>query len=266
VAAPQLAAAHPALPADNPAVFTADGNLGHIQAVQATGSNDARGVVGTSDTSVGVSGSSNTSFGVIGASSSFIALAAAGNGRFKQNATIGHAGPPTAPDGSFIAGEQIRDSNWALWISTQGGTPGIWRQVAAVSPGFAGGSINLLPVAARLLDTRGVSPVAYHGTAQFQAVGVGGIPAGAVAVFGHLVAALAPGVNCGDGSSAILWPNGQPRPGAVNIVYDPQDLQGAYTGTLTLVAVGASGQISLFSQPINPVAVDYLFDAFGFVM
>jgi hypothetical protein len=178
--------------------------------------------------------------------------------------TAAFTGAPTS--GAHNAGEVVIDHAGTMFLCVQSGSPGQWRQVSAPQVGFAGGALNLLAVAIRLLDTRGGSPIAYHGTAQFKAAGVGAIPAGAGAIFGHLAAALKPGVNCGDGSSAICWPNGQPRPTAVNIVYDPQDLQGAYTGTLTLVAVGTGGMINLFSQPILPVAVDYLFDCFGFVM
>jgi hypothetical protein len=93
------------------------------------------------------------------------------------------------------------------------------------------------------------------------------IPAGATAVFGNLVVALAPHVNPGDGSSLICWPNGQTRPAAVNLVYNPDDQQGEYTSTFTLVAIGTSNTVNLYNQPINPnVAVDVIFDAFGFVM
>jgi hypothetical protein len=214
----------------------------------------------------GIEGATDTGFGVVGNATTGIDILAFGTGRFQQNPTITHAGPPTASDGTFNAGEQIRDSNFDLWICVQGGAPGQWRNVAAPQFGFAGGALNLLSVAIRLLDTRGGAPIASHATAQIHAAGVGGIPAGATAVFGHVIAALRPGVNCGDGSSAILWPNGQPRPAAVNIVYNPGDLQGEYTGTLALVAIGASGLINLYSQPIIPVGVDYIFDAFGFVM
>jgi hypothetical protein len=71
----------------------------------------------------------------------------------------------------------------------------------------------------------------------------------------------------GDGSSLICWPDGQARPAAVNIVYNGGDLKGEYTSTFTLVAIGTSNLVNLFSQPINAgVAVDVIFDAFGFVM
>jgi hypothetical protein len=137
-----------------------------------------------------------------------------------------------------------------------------------------------LPVPIRLLDTRGGAnvgnlrpnaPVAFHGTINVPAAGVTyqsqTIPTGAVAVFGLLTAALAPGVNPGDGSSAIAFAAGATRPAAVNVVFNPGDLQGAYTASFTLVQCGAGGDISLYSQPITPgVAVDYLFDCFGFVM
>jgi hypothetical protein len=162
-------------------------------------------------------------------------------------------------------GAQLRDANGDMWLGTGLGN----RLVATLAPGNKlGGSINLLSAATRLLDTRGGSPVAYHATAQFQAAGVGGIPAGAIAVLGHVAAGPRVGVSCGDGSSAILWPAGQTRPPSVNTVYNnPVDSLGqCLTGTLTLVAIGAGGKISLFSQPINPVGVDYVFDAFGFVM
>jgi hypothetical protein len=253
VAAPQLAAAHPAMPADNPGAFSADFNLGHDCALLATGDYGANGIFADSTTGVDI--------------------IAGGTGRFQQTATIAHPGPPTASDGIFFSpGEQIRDINWTLRLCTAygdriKGIPGTFRQVAALAPGYTGGSVNLLPVAVRLLDTRGGSPVASHATAQFQAAGVGAIPAGAVAVFGHLVAALRPGVSPGDGSSAICWPAGQARPAAVNLVYNGGDLQGEYTGTLALAAVGAGGMINLYSQPITPgVAVDYIVDCFGFVM
>jgi hypothetical protein len=92
------------------------------------------------------------------------------------------------------------------------------------------------------------------------------IPAGATAVFGNLVVALAPHVNPGDGSSLICWPNGQTRPAAVNLVYNPGDQQGEYTSTFTLVAIGTSDLVNIYSQPINNAAVDVIFDCFGFVM
>jgi hypothetical protein len=240
------------------------------------------GVQGYADAHSGVYGQSNSGAGLWGHSASGVGLHAdcasadaifASGGRYGMavQGTLapihfslpGTAGAPTS--GAHAQGELYADSTAALWVCVAAGTPGHWVKLAAPQYGYAGGAVNLLAVAIRLLDNRG-TPVAYQGTAQFQAAGVGAIPAGAVAVFGHLTAALAPGVNCGDGSSAICWPSGQPRPAAVNIVYDPQDLQGAYTGTLTLVAVGAGGKISLYSQPINPVAVGYIFDCFGFVM
>jgi hypothetical protein len=115
------------------------------------------------------------------------------------------------------------------------------------------------------------APIPYHGTLQMQAAGLTfqmqTIPAGATAVFGNLVVALAPHVDPGDGSSLICWPNGQARPAAVNVVYNGGDLKGEYTSTFTLVAIGTSDLVNLYSQPINPnVAVDVIFDAFGFVM
>ena len=92
------------------------------------------------------------------------------------------------------------------------------------------------------------------------------IPSGASAVFGLLTAALAAGVNPGDGSSAICWATGKQRPAAVNVVYNPQDLHGAYTANFTVAQTGAGGKISIYSQPSNAVAVDYIFDCFGFIM
>jgi hypothetical protein len=282
VAAPQLAAAHAALPADNPGTFTADGNLGpfHDYAVQAIGSNGAVGVLGQSDSASGVWAYSLSGAGVYGQSSSNADVLAGGTGRIQQFPTISHAGPPTASDGTFSAGEQIRDfPNWDLWICTVSGTPGTWRKVAAPQVGYTGGALNLLPVPIRLLDTRagaavGFSrpgaPVAYQGTLSFSAAGVTyqgqTIPGVAVAVYGLLTAALAPGVNCGDGSSAIAYAAGFTRPAAVSVIFNPQDLHGAYTASFALVRTGAFGAISLYNQPINAVAVDYLFDCFGFVM
>jgi hypothetical protein len=302
VAAPQLALAHPAMPADNPGTFSADGSIpGHYAGVFGQGINNATGVAGNSDTNFGVSGVSSSGTGVVGSSpdnvgvkgassrgigvvassDNYIALVVSGTGRFLQYPTISHPGPPTAADpGEFLSGERILDSNYALWLCTGGGIPGTWRQVAALAPGYAGGALNLLPVPIRLLDTRAGTtdafthpgaPIGYHGTLQMPAAGLTylgqTIPDGATAVFGNLAVALAPGVDPGDGSSLICWPNGQARPVAVNLVYNGGDLKGEYTSTFTLVAIGTSNLVDIFSQPINAgAAVDVIFDAFGFVM
>jgi hypothetical protein len=279
VAAPQLAAARPALPADNPGSFTADGNLADFYAVLARGTNGAYGVSARSDTSYGVAAASSSGIGVYGSSGSYLDLVAGGTGRIRQNLTIFHAGPPIAADGTFGAGEQIRDVDYALWICTASGSPGTWHQVTALAPGYAGGALNLLPAPIRLLDTRAGAtignlrtgaPVGYHGTINVPAAGVTyqmqTIPSGAVAIYGLLTAALAPGVDPGDGSSAIAYADGAARPAAVSVVYNPQDLHGAYTANFAVVPTGSNGYISLYSQPINHIAVDYLFDCFGFVM
>jgi hypothetical protein len=237
-------------------------------------SNEIAGSVGVNKGAYGVLGTSHANWGVLGTSDNVAGVAGS-----STNWTGGWFAGPTAqielvPNGVLgapVGGQHYRgmifvDSTVTMWLCTGTGTPGTWVRMATVANGTLGGAVHLLPVATRLLDTRGGSPVASHGTAQFNAGGVGGIPTNAAAVFGHVAAALRPGVNPGDGSSAILWPAGQTRPGAVNIVYNGGDLQGEYTGTLALVAIGASGQISLYSQPILPVGVDYLFDAFGFVL
>jgi hypothetical protein len=230
-------------------------------------------------TGKGVWGQSDKGIGVLAQSGGYYDLWLGGTGRLYQ-------GPAQAPGfpttGTHFPGEQIRDSNADMWICVGFGGPygtGKWVQVAAPQYGYAGGALNLLPIPIRLLDTRaGASdanlhpgaPVAYHGTINVPAAGVTyqsqTIPTGAVAVFGLLTAALAPGVNCGDGSSAIAYAAGATRPGAVSVLFNPQDLQGAYTANFALVQTGVSGDISIYSQPINPVAVDYLFDCFGFVM
>jgi hypothetical protein len=57
---------------------------------------------------------------------------------------------------------------------------------------------------------------------------------------------------------------GATRPAAVNVVFNPQDLHGAYTANFTMVPTGTGGDFSIYSQPINVVAVDYIFDCFGF--
>jgi hypothetical protein len=280
---PGTAHAAAAMALDNPLVGTSSDRF--VDAVAGFGTNSATGVHGTSDTGPGVFGfsqsglgvwaNSNSSYAVLAASGSSPDIYAAGTGRILQT-SLG-LWPPTS--GTWLAGEMIRDFHFDLWLCVQGGTPGHWRKVAAPQYGYAGGALNLLPSAIRLLDTRASAndanlhpgaPVAYHGTINVPAAGVTynmqTIPAGAVAVFGLLTAALAPGVNPGDGSSAIAWATGQPRPAAVSVIFNPQDQQGAYTANFAVVPTGSSGDFSLYSQPINPVAVDYLFDCFGFVM
>jgi hypothetical protein len=161
-----------------------------------------------------------------------------------------------------------------------GGKPGHWRKLSAPQVGYAGGALNLLAVPIRLLDTRAgttdafthpQAPIGYHATLQMQAskLSYAGqtIPDGATAVFGNLTVALAPHVDPGDSSSLICWPNGQTRPAAVSLVYNGGDLKGEYTSTFTLVAIGTGNLVNIYSQPITPnVAVDVIFDAFGFVM
>jgi hypothetical protein len=220
---------------------------------------------------------------VVGETGTGIDLLAVGTGCFRQ-VLQGFVWPPNG--GFYDEGEQIRDKNGDLWICVGAGTPGNWAKVAAPQFGYAGGALNLLATPIRLLDTRATAPpgsantmtfapIVYHGTVTFPAGGVTfagqTIPAGATAVFGLLTAALAPGVNPGDGSSLIAYATGSPRPAAVNVVYNPQDLNGAYTSDFTLVRTGTgtgnAGKVTLYSQPIKTgVSVDAIFDCFGFVM
>jgi hypothetical protein len=259
-------------------------------AIQGDGTSLATGVKGTTDGGLGVYGFASTTgtgvygqslgggYGMVAYSNSGIDLSLNG-GRmlWRQQASVW---PPAS--GAYYAGEMIRDANNDLWLCMTSGTNGIpntWRKVTALATGYDGGALNLLPSPIRLLDTRAGAPVgnlrpgapvAYQGTINVPAAGVTyqmqTIPSGATAVFGLLTAALAPGVNCGDGSSAIAYATGATRPAAVNVVFNPQDGHGAYTSDFALVRTGASGAISIYNQPINPVAVDYLFDCFGFVM
>jgi hypothetical protein len=268
-----------------------------LTAIEGDGSSGATGVTGMSDTGYGVYGRSQSHEAVLGNSPNAIGVRGTstngvgvwGNSVFNLGGVfvggqapiqLVPAGSPGAPSsGTHAAGEIYVDSTAALWVCVAGGTPGHWVKLAAPQYGYAGGAINFLSVPIRLLDTRAGAtvgndrpnaPVAYHGTINVPAAGVTysgqTIPAGATAVFGLLTAALAPGVTCGDGSSAIAYAAGATRPAAINVVFNPQDLHGAYTANFTVVPTGSGGDFSLYSQPINPVGVDYLFDCFGFVM
>jgi hypothetical protein len=250
----------------------------HACGVKGSGPSGGNGVIGFASGvgSKGIWGQSDSGIGVLAQSGTGYDVWLGGTGRLYQQPQ-GSAGAPTS--GDHFPGEQVRDVNGELWICVGAGTPGTWRKVAAPQAGYAGGALNFLPVPIRLLDTRAGAtvgntrpgaPVAYHGTINVPAAGVTysgqTIPSGAVAVFGLLTAALAPGVNPGDGSSAIAYATGATRPAAINVIFNPQDLHGAYTANFTLVQCGTSGDFSIYSQPINPAAVDYLFDCFGFVM
>jgi hypothetical protein len=261
----------------NQSSLTSD--LTHACGVEGSGPNNSNGVIGlcNGSSAYAIWGQTDSGFGVVGQSSTGVAVAAIGSGRFLQAEQL-FAGAPTS--GSWGAGEQIRDIHGDLWICVVTGSPGQWRQVSAPQVGYTGGALNFLPTPIRLLDTRFGSPngnlrtnapVAYHGTINVPAAGVTyagqHIPTGASAVFGLLTAALAPGVNPGDGSSAICWATGTSLPNVVNVVFNPQDLHGAYTASFTMVQCGSGGDISIYNQPINAgVAVDYMFDCFGFVM
>jgi hypothetical protein len=245
-------------------------------AISGDGLSGGNGLFGTSDSGSAVIAFSRTEDGLVANGGRHGAILV-GKSAPLLLVPASFAGAPTS--GFHGTGEVVIDSNGDMFLCVSNGMPGHWRKVAAPQYGYAGGALNLLPSAIRLLDTRAGAndanlhpgtPVAYHGTINVPAAGVTynmqTIPTGATAVFGLLTAALAPGVNCGDGSSAIAWAAGQPRPAAVSVIFNPQDLQGAYTANFAVVPTGASGDISLFNQPINPVAVDYLFDCFGFVM
>jgi hypothetical protein len=259
-------------------------------AVRGDGVNGAIGVLGSSDSQNGVQAYSTDSDALF-ASGGRYGAALAGGAAPLYLGTQSFAGAPNS--GQHNAGEMLIDLNGNMWICVHGNgsDAGEWRRVSAPQVGYAGGALNLLPVPIRLLDTRANvsdaythpgAPVGYQQTLSFPAANLTylgqTIPYGATAVFGLLTAALdtPSAVNCGDGSSAICWATGTKRPVAVNVLYNPQDLKGAYTANFTVVAIGApngsgQGQVSLYSQPINiqptpQVAVDYLFDCFGFVM
>jgi hypothetical protein len=266
------------LAVDNITINSGTGGIG----IRGQGGSNGVGVLGHAlgTQGSGVYGITDTGFGVVGNAGSGIDLAGNGTGRFFLHLQS-FTGAPTGSGTTYQAGELIRDHAGDVWICVAGGAPGQWRKLSAPQVGYAGGALNLLPVPIRLLDTRAGAPVGfarpgapigYHATLQMQAAGIVDfqgqtIPAGATAVFGNLVVALAPGVDPGDGSSLICWPNGQARPAAVNLVYNGGDLKSEYTSTFTLVAIGTSNLVDIYSQPINDgVAVDVIFDAFGFVM
>lgn len=226
-------------------------------AFKGIGRANGEGVVGeaSGDEGYGLYGVSSTGYGVFGESSTGIALFAGDNGRFGQAlGTV--AGPPTS--GSFLAGEQIRDSRGDLYICVTGGSPGIWQKVVALRAGFAAaGAVYYLPVPVRLLDTRESAPIAGGTSITLPVGGAGGIPADARGVLGNITAIQA----VADGF-LTLYPTGEPRPLASSNNY----AAGAIVNTLAMsrlsTTTGATGRMQIFAN----VTTHVTFDAVAFVV
>jgi len=230
-------------------------------ALTGIGPSGTQGLIGQADgtTGAGVVGKSIDGFGVVGSSSSGVDLFAGLSGRLQQ-ALLGHIGPPTATDGTYTQGEQIRDNAGDLFICTATGTPGSWKKMAAAQPGFAGGAISLLPAPVRLLDSRngtGGAPHPLPANAAFalQVTGHGGIPAGAAAVVGNVTV-----VNPQGPGDLILYPDGVATPNVSSINYTT----GQIVANGVIVALSAAGKMDIFVHA--PTPADVIFDASGFII
>jgi len=139
-------------------------NLGSGYGIDATGSDNAIGVLGqvggtsgvavygiaTGSSSGAVFGRSDDGFGVIGSSDTGIAIAAYGTGRIWQQ-LYGGLGAPSS--GSHFQGESVRDSLGDLYLCVAGGSPGAWKKVAAIPAGKPGGALVFLHAPFRIFDT-----------------------------------------------------------------------------------------------------------------
>jgi hypothetical protein len=124
---------------------TSDTSYG-VQGFSASGagvqgfSTSGAAVNGTSTTGDGVQGSTSSGTGVIGSTVGGVGvngISSSGIGGIFQGGraplALGLAGSPGAPtSGTHTAGEIYLDNAAVMWICTGGGTPGTWKQAAAI--------------------------------------------------------------------------------------------------------------------------------------
>jgi hypothetical protein len=214
----------------------------------AKGSIDCWGVWGFSDAGVAVEGGSGTG----------VDLAAGGAGRLASIPQLA-VGAPT--DGTYAAGEQIRDAGGNLFICVAGGSPGTWLKVAAAAAG-RGGMVNLLSAPIRLLDTRlsiGKLPAGSVYVLQVTGVDVGGIsvPKGATGVVGNVTV-----VQPNGGGDLRLYPGGAPLPATSSINF----ASGQVIANGVTVGLNTGGQISIKVDMPAGTSTHVIFDASGYVM
>ena len=247
-------------------------------------SNDGAGVLASSSTGSGVSANSTSGTGVtalstsgtavvataatgtalVAAAPAGLAVNAVGTGRIRQAPTAATGAPTT---GTYTVGEQIRDALGDLYLCVADGSPGTWRRVTAQHPAFAGagGSVNLLRVPIRIVDTRSNgAPVTNGGatlapntplTCQITGQVINGVsvPAGATGVLGN-VSIVAPAT---DGWAA-LWPTGA-WPGTANINFSTSTANPAIANFF-VSGLHTDGTLQLMSMSAAHAVIDF----FGF--
>jgi hypothetical protein len=216
------------------------------------------GVAKGSDACWGVWGFTDAGVAVEGGSGTGIDLMAGGAGRLASIPQL-TVGAPT--DGTYAAGEQIRDAGGNLFICVAGGSPGTWLKVAAAAAG-RGGMVNLLSAPIRLLDTRlsiGKLPSGSVYVLQVTGVDVGGIsvPKGATGVVGNVTVVQPTG-----GGDLRLYPGGAPLPATSSINF----ANGQVVANGVTVGLNTGGQISIKVDMPAGTSTHVIFDASGYVM
>jgi hypothetical protein len=182
------------------------------------------GIATGSGGSYGVYGISETGNGVVGRSLSGYDFFGDGVGRIGLRPHV-NEGPPQEHDGSYAAGDIIRDFQGALWTCVIAGMPGVWRKLAG--PTTAGAFHTVTPT--RVYDSRSPLPlVGLIETGKPRTISVADgrntttgaviqadlVPDGATAIacnitvadtFGAGYAVVNPGLNATIGASTINW-------------------------------------------------------------
>jgi len=184
-----------------------------------------------------------------------------GTGRLSQLPAAGVTGglaPTFAPienAGDQILHELVRSDTGILWATTgtsdaANGTS--WKRINAVRVDEASGNGAAFPPA-RILDTRSGSPIAANATLNVQVTGEGGVPSGAVAVFGNLTAVAPNGSAFTDSGFLTLFPEGVSRPTVSNV--NPAT-GGLAFPNFFFVGLSSGGELSVFANIQSHAVID----------
>jgi hypothetical protein len=182
-----------------------------------------------------------------------------GTGRLSQIAASGVTGdlaPTFSPNSnlSSVLHELVRSDTGVLWatVGTSGGAD--WKRINAVRVDEASGNGDPFPPA-RILNTRTGSgtPIAANGTLNVQVTGEGGVPSGAIAVFGNLTAVAPNNSSFADSGFLTLFPQGVTRPTVSNV--NPA-AGGLAFPNFFFVGLSSSGQLSVFANIESHAIID----------
>ncbi|MEZ5141304.1 MAG: hypothetical protein R2726_02115 [Acidimicrobiales bacterium] len=239
------------------------------------------GVKGTSTNTYGVSGTSVSATGVYGSSSAATgtgvrAVAPTGFGLYADTSTgtavwahatngtqlflDGATPPPPSSSTARFDGSVVLDTNYDLWLSIVGGTPGLWRRISGTN---TAGALTLLASPVRVYDSRPgnppstlpKTPLANGATRDVDCtINGSGVPVGATGVLVNLTV-----VNTSANGFLAAFKKGVPVPNASTLNWFQP---GSIVANTTVVACDATGKISCYVPPTS--SADVFVDIIGY--